>query len=49
MKKFEIEAIIKEQKEKTERQLATCDNPYTKMFYQGLIVGYDYAISLLNI
>ena len=49
MKKSEIAALIKEQKEKTERQLATCDNPYTKMFYQGLIAGYDYAIFLLNI
>ena len=49
MRKSEIEALIKEQKEKTEGKLATCDNPYTKEFYRGLIAGYDYAISLLNI
>lgn len=49
MRKSEIEALIKEQKEKMEKQLATCDNPYTIKFYQGLIAGYDYAISLLNI
>ena len=49
MRKSEIAALIKEQKKKMERQLANCDNPYTTKFYQGLIAGYDYAISLLNI
>ena len=49
MRKSEIEALIREQKEKTEGKLANCDNPYTTKFYQGLIAGYDYAISLLNI
>lgn len=49
MRKSEIAALIKEQKEKTEGKLANCDNPYTKEFYRGLIAGYDYSISLLNI
>lgn len=49
MRKSEIAAFIKEQKKETEGKLATCDNPYTTKFYQGLIAGYDYAISLLNI
>lgn len=49
MRKSEIAALIKEQKEKMEGKLATCDNPYTTKFYQGIIAGYDYAISLLNI
>ena len=49
MRKSEIEALIKEQKEKMEGKLANCDNPYTTKFYQGLIAGYEYAISLLNI
>lgn len=49
MRKSEIEALIKEQKEKMEGKLATCENPYTQKFYQGLIAGYDYVISLLNI
>ena len=49
MRKSDIEALIKEQKEKMEGKLATCDNPYTTKFYQGLIAGYEYAFSLLNI